>query len=168
MKKSKTPKPTTKKKPNPKKELQFEVYDIFTGRQKPISEDSIKNLGLKFIKHCMELSEMKNPPSTRAEDFFRREGYYRGDIYRWSNRVPLFKQMYEEGLDILACIRANRVDENKMNWASVKYYMHNFGERWAKSDEYWSKINNPEEKKQDIAVYIDSIRTDQPKGERNE
>lgn len=168
MKKNgKTTNPSTKKKEPVKNAFQFEVYDIFTGRKKPMSEDSIKNLGLKFIKHCMELSVMKNPPSTRAEDFFRAQGYYRSDVVRWGNKVPQFKRMYEEGLDILACIRANKVDENKMNWASVKYYMHNFGERWAKGDEYWSKVNNPEENKQKFDVYIDSIKVDKP-GEKHE
>lgn len=116
---------TRKKKPTTKFTDMFEIYDIFTGRSKPVSDDWLENLGKKALKWAMEIEE----PLT-ARFFFRQQGIDYMSVGNWRKRSTKFDTYCRMMLETLADKREVGAVTKKYDAAHVRYTLPQFGQEW--------------------------------------
>ena len=142
---TKTNHPNTAKKNAPKKRTKhkvfnFEIYDLFTGRSKPVSEDYLENIGKEALKWAMEL---KHPQTARS--YFRERGISSDTTFEWCQRSPIFHRYYRTMLDTLADRLVIGAITKELDGNFVKWKLPSYGQEWRDLHKFHADLRKQEE-----------------------
>jgi len=136
---SKTPNPITTVDNKPLKV--FDVYlDMFTLRQKPISQDTIIALGNSLVDWALNTEN-----AIVIDKFFEDRGFANKDVKRFCATVPQFEVAYSHALSIIGTRREMAGYQGKAVTGFVLYSMPMYKESWERESTRRAKLKETQQ-----------------------
>ncbi len=120
----------------PPSKYQFDSYlDMFTLREKPISEAAIERLALEMLKWADE-----DPEAYKLSQFYVKKGIRESDINRLSERYPNLKEAKEWALVIIGNRRELGGIKKLLDSGMISRSMSHYDPVWKKIAEFNAEL----------------------------
>lgn len=103
--------------------------DYLDFREKPVSLNFIKKLGLELIQWSKE-----NPKAYKVSPFFKNKGINYTTTQRWRDRFPEFQDAYDFAKEIIGDRREELMFEGKLREKPIMFGQGQFCPEWKKQE----------------------------------